>query len=194
MFSRISRYRNLPDVNVEDAGGRTLASKSLRLLPDVNGTFQHTVEDGSRHDHLGFKYYQQPRKFWRICDGNPQILSPFELLARGPLITVRFPLEESGAEPPWANIARRLSVEPGVDHFSFADDIEVTPEPQTIGGEQFTVNVEHHTFSVLVSYNQLVVGSAELSAILAAEGLLVEEPEVMGQVGQRITVPPDVLG
>lgn len=76
MFSRISRYRKLADVVTTDAKGRKLASKSLRLPPEVSGTFLHTVEEVDRLDHLAYKYYKQPRKWWRICDANPEFMSP----------------------------------------------------------------------------------------------------------------------
>src|SRR6266568_1117605 len=105
MFSRISRYYGLPDVVDHDPreGGRTVVSKSLRTLPDVSGTFQHTILDGDRLDQLAFMYYRQPRKWWRICDANPEFLSPMELLGRGPLRTVRVPLAvPADAEPAWA--------------------------------------------------------------------------------------------
>ena len=62
MFSRISRYRTLPDIVTTDAEGRTLVSKTLRPLPQVSGTFRHTVEDADRLDHLAYKYYQQPQQ------------------------------------------------------------------------------------------------------------------------------------
>src|SRR5713101_3985722 len=96
MFSRISRYRKLPDVVVDDARRPTVASKVLRLLPDVTGTFKHTVEEADRLDHLAFSYYQQPRKWWRISDANPEFLSPLDLLGQGPVRTVRYPLALSG--------------------------------------------------------------------------------------------------
>jgi hypothetical protein len=195
VFSRISRYRSLPDVIVDDARGRTLASKRLRLLPEVGGTFQHTVEEGDRLDHLGVKYYRQPRKWWRICDANPEFLSPLELVGGGPVITVRFARPVAGgAQPPWAALATALAAEPGVERFRFVDEVRLTPEPQTVGGQQVTVNVERHTFAVLVTHNELVVSTADLAALLSAAGFQPGQPEVIGQVGQRITVPPDTVG
>jgi len=195
VFSRISRYRNLPDVIVDDARGRTLGSKRLRLLPEVTGTFQHTVEEGDRLDHLGVKYYQQPRKWWRICDANPEFLSPLELVGTGPLVTVRFMrASPGGAQPPWAAVATALGGEAGVERFRFIDEVQLTPEPQTIGGQQVIVHVERHTFAVVVTYDQLVITTAELAARLSTAGFQPAQPEVIGQVGQRITVPPDVVG
>ena len=92
MFSKISRYRTLPDVVTTDARGRTVSSKALRPLPTVSGTFLHTVEGVDRLEHLAFKYYQQPRNWWRICDANPEFMSPQGLLGKEPVVTARFPL------------------------------------------------------------------------------------------------------
>ena len=91
MFSRISRYRKLPDIVTTDSHGRTLPSKTLRLLPQVAGTFRHTVEDVDRLDHLAYKYYQQPRKWWRIVDANPEFMSPQALWARNRSSRIVFP-------------------------------------------------------------------------------------------------------
>ena len=86
MFSKISRYRKLPDVVTIDVQGRRLESKSLRLLPEVTGIFLHTVESGDRLDHLAYKYYKQPRKWWRICDANPEFPSPQALLGKESIV------------------------------------------------------------------------------------------------------------
>src|SRR6059058_44650 len=102
MFAKISRYRKVPDVVTVDGQGRMLASKDLRMLPEVTGTFRHTVEAGDRLDHLGYKYYDQPRKWWHICDANPQFLSPQALVDQDAVVTARFPLTVAGGEPPWA--------------------------------------------------------------------------------------------
>ena len=85
MFSDLSRYRTLPDIVTTDAEGRTLASKTLRPLPEAPGTFRHTVEDVDRLDHLAYKYYRQPTKWWRMSDANPEFLSPQHYWARSRL-------------------------------------------------------------------------------------------------------------
>ena len=77
-----------------------MASKTLRLLPQVSGTFRHTVEDVDRLDHLAYKYYQQPRKWWRISDANPEFLSPQALLGKEPIVTDRFPVTFDGRPAP----------------------------------------------------------------------------------------------
>src|SRR5262252_9662649 len=107
MFSKISRYRKLPDVTSPDAQGRTLSAKSLRLLPDVTGTFVHTINAGDRLDQLAYKYYSQPLQWWNICDGNPEFLSPLSLLGGDAVVTTSFPVTASDP-PPWAALFNAL--------------------------------------------------------------------------------------
>ena len=82
MFSKISRYRAVPDVAAADAQGRVRLTKDLRPLPDVRGQFLHTVDAGDRLDLLAYRYYGQSVKWWRICDANPEFLSPLALLGQ----------------------------------------------------------------------------------------------------------------
>src|SRR5215471_3142248 len=133
MFSLISRYRKLPDVVTTDAKGRTLASKALRLLPSVSGTFQHTVEDGDRLDHVAFQYYQQPTKWWRISDANPAFLSPQALLGKELLVTDRFPVTFDGPQPPWAALTSSLSERVGIEMVTVVETVHLAPEPRTVG-------------------------------------------------------------
>ncbi len=114
MFSKFSRYRKLPDDVIADARGRTLPAKALRLLPQVPGDFFHTVEEIDRLDHLAFKYYEQPTKWWHICDANPDFMSPLALLGAEPLVTTRFTLVFPRPAPPWAALFRELAEKRGV--------------------------------------------------------------------------------
>ncbi|HEX8696581.1 MAG TPA: hypothetical protein VF746_29445 [Longimicrobium sp.] len=115
MFSRISRYRDLPDVVTVDARGRAVRSRSLRLAEPVDGVLVHTLEEGDRLDHLAQRYYGQPRSWWRIVDANPEFLSPHALVGREPRGSVVVPLEWTGAAPPWADLLRALRDTPGVE-------------------------------------------------------------------------------
>jgi hypothetical protein len=194
VFSRISRYRKLPDVVLPDVRGGAVASKALRLLPDdVPGTFRHTVAEGERLDHLAFRYYRQPRKWWRICDANPAFLSPLDLLGTGPFRTARFPLSVAAGSPPWAAASSGLAAHAGVEQFRFADEVRLMAVPQVVAGQQVTVNVETHELHAVVTYNELLVGSQDLRAVLMAAGFVVGGPLVVGQTGKGITVPPDVV-
>ena len=136
LFSRISRYHTLPDIVTTDARGRTLLSKTLRPLPQAPGTFRHTVEDADRLDHLAYKYYRQPTKWWRLSDANPEFLSPQALLGKEPIVTDRFPLEFDGAQPPWASLVQNLTQHVGVEKVEVMEEIRLTPKAQTVRGRR----------------------------------------------------------
>jgi hypothetical protein len=118
MFSKNSRYWKLPDVITTDKYGGTHESRSLRLPIKVSGAFSHTVTEVDRIDHLAQKYYKQPRKWWRICDANPEFMAPQALLGKGPIKTVRFFLgfNGDGDNPPWHDLIDSLLNMPGVEN------------------------------------------------------------------------------
>ncbi|WP_347275086.1 hypothetical protein [Candidatus Kuenenia sp.] len=196
MFSKISRYRKLPDVVTTDNKGRASASRDLRLLPEVSGAFLHTVEAVDRLDHLAYKYYKQPRKWWRICDANPEFMSPQALLGKEPIVTDRFPLtfQGNGAQPPWAGLLRDLSETLGVEDVKVVENIQLVPEEQTLDGQQVTVHVEHFERAVIVTYNRMNMCVEDLASIITDTGFGVSQPENIGRVGKKIIIPPDVVG
>ena len=196
MFSRISRYRKLPDAVTTDAQGRTLPSKTVRLSPQVLGTFRHTVEDVDRLDHLAFKYYQQPRKWWRISDANPEFLSPQALLGKEPIVTERFPLthRSAGTQPLWSKLVRDLTARVGVEDVKVVEEIRLVPQAQTVDGQTVTVYVEQFERAVVVTYNELNVSAGDLASIMTAAGFDRSQPERLGRVGQQIIIPRDVIG
>jgi hypothetical protein len=194
MFSRISRYRTLPDIVTMDAEGRTLVSKTLRPLPQAPGTFRHTVEDADRLDHLAYKYYQQPLKWWRLSDANPEFLSPQALLGKEPIVTDRFSLEFEGAQPPWTALVHNLTQQVGVEEVEVLEEIHLVPKAQTVGGQSVTVQVEQFERELLVTYNQLNISARDLTDIIKASGFAVRPPERIGRVGRQIIIPRDVTG
>ena len=194
MFSRISRYRTLPDIVTTDAEGRTSVSKTLRSVPQAPGTFHHTVEEADRLDHLAYKYYRQPRKWWRISDANPEFLSPQALLGKEPMVTDRFPVTFDGAQPPWSALVQNLTQRIGVEEVKVVEEIHLLPKPQTVGGQSVIVYVEQFERALLVTYNQLNVGARDLTGIIKASGFAVRPPERIGRVGRRIIIPRDVTG
>jgi hypothetical protein len=171
MLSRLSRYHGLPDVVDHDPRhlGRVVVGKDLRPVPDVDGTYEHTLADGDRLDQLAFTYYQQPRKWWRICDANPDFPSPLELVGRGPLRTLRLALGAPDDRSAWAELIGALRAEPGIDRFRFLAD----------------------PLAVEITYNRYVVGEEALIARVAAKGFRPTEPQTIGRAGKRITIPPD---
>jgi hypothetical protein len=196
MFSRISRYQKLPDMVTTDAQGRTLPSKTLRLLPQVSGTFRHTVEEVDRLDHLAFKYYQQPRKWWRISDANPEFMSPQALLGKEPIVTDRFPLtfDGNGTQPPWSTLVRNLTEGVGVEAVKVLEEIRLVPQAHPVGEQTFTVYVEQFELAVEVTYNQMSVSAGDLASIMADLGFVVSQPERIGRGGKQIIIPRDVIG
>jgi hypothetical protein len=194
MFSRISRYRTLPDIITTDAEGRTLVSKTLRPLPEAPGTFRHTVEDADRVDHLAYKYYRQPTKWWRLSDANPEFLSPQALLGKEPVVTDRFPVTFDGAQPPWAALVQNLTQRVGVEEVKVVEKVYITPSVQTVKGQSVLLHVEQFERAVLVTYNQLHMSTGDLADIITAAGFAVQPPERLGRVGRQIIIPRDVTG
>jgi hypothetical protein len=196
MFSRISRYQKLPDIVTTDSQGRTLPSRTVRLLPQVLGTFRHTVEEVDRLDHLAFKYYQQPQKWWRISDANPEFLSPQALLGKEPIVTERFPLTyRGGGTPPlWSRLVRDLTARVGVEDVKVVEEIRLVPQAQTVAGQPVTVYVEQFERAVVVTYNQMNVSAGTLASIMTASGFDSSQPERLGRVGKQIIIPRDVIG
>jgi hypothetical protein len=126
VFSKLSRYRKLPDEVTTDPRGRTLRSKSIRLLPEVSGDAMHVLAEGERLDYLAHKYYRQPRKWWRINDANPEFLSPLELVGDVPLVTTYFHLSSNGFYPrgyqKWWQLLQDLPEQTGVEQVRLEDD------------------------------------------------------------------------
>jgi hypothetical protein len=167
MFSKLSRYRRVPDIAVVDARGRVVAAKDFRPLPEVSGTFTHTVDSGDRLDRLAFTFYGQPSQYWHVCDANPEFLSPLALLGQEPLVTTRFPVTAAGT-PPWAALLAALSATVGVDTVTVADD------------------------TVVVTYNRTGLDVTAVIDVIQAAGFTVGFPADRGQLGQQIVIPPVV--
>ena len=139
MFSKISRYRKVPDVTAPDARDGCWPPRTLRLLPEVTGSFRHTVDAGDRLDQLAYTYYGQPLQWWRICDANPEFLSPLALLGTGrrwsrrafPLPTRRRPAVgravRGRARPARSRGRRRV------------EDVELVRSGATVGGQTIDV-------------------------------------------------------
>lgn len=202
MFTKRSRYKNLGDIVTTDAGGRFLESKRMRLLPEVTGIFHHTVEEVDRLDHLAFKYYKQPGKWWRVCDANPEFMSPRSLLGKEPIVTAQFPVtfDDSAAQPPWFKLLKTLSQMPGVKDVSIKEDFQL--EKKTIQheyeGETAAVEVCTDTYErvVLVTYNHLNVTAADIKKVIENEDerFKVGKPENTGRLGKKIIIPPNTVG
>jgi hypothetical protein len=191
MFDNLSRYRRLPDVAVLDPRGRTLASRDLRPLPNVTGTFQHIVRAGDRLDQLAFQYYGQVLQWWNIADANPRFLSPLALVGAEPVVTTSFPVTVSG-EPSWGPLLQALAARPGVESVTVSEVATLAPAQVVVGRTTVTVQAERFSRAVLVTHNRAQVDAPVLAAIVLAAGFEVGPPTAVGQVGQQIVIPPAV--
>jgi hypothetical protein len=194
MFTKISRYRKVPDVTAPDAQGRVLASKGLRLLPSVTGTFRHTVESGDRLDQLAYKYYSEPLQWWNIADANPAFLSPLSLLGRDAVVATRFPVTVAGV-PPWSNLFRVLRAMLGIEDVEVEEDVQLKLKQVTVGGHTITALMEEFSRTVIVSHNKRNVTAAMLASAIETAGFQVaQEFAEVDQVGQEIIVPAKPTG
>ncbi len=119
-YARDSRYRSQMAIARRDPAGRTVLSTDLRPRPSVAGSFHHTIEDCERLEHLAYRYYRKPRKWWRICDANPQFQSPLAMIGAEPIEMVRIATSAGAPTPPWSAMLAALRRLVGVDDVSFA--------------------------------------------------------------------------
>jgi hypothetical protein len=185
MFSKVSRYRSVPDIAVLDAKGRVVAAKDSRPLPVVTGTFTHTVRSGDRLDQLAETYYGQPLLYWRICDANPQAVSPLALLGAEPVATARFPLLGPASPPPLAVLLRRLAGTVGVEAVTLAEDVA---PPARAGGPELV------TQAVVVTYNRVHLDTTGVLRAIELAGFDAGPAVEADRAGQQIVIPPPVSG
>jgi len=193
-----SRYLDVPVAAVPDARGRVLAARDLRLLPEVPGTFVHTVVAGDRLDGLASAYYQRPLVWWHIADANPGVLSPWALVGADPVVTLTVPVSITG-DPPWSDVLRELSLLPGVEDVTITDDVELIDESRTVGAEQVVVTVSRPVRALVVRRNEAAaarVGStvADVVAAVTNAGFTVGPAIRSDGVGSAIVVPPAPTG
>jgi hypothetical protein len=171
MFSKGSRYRNLPESSPLDARGERQRGKQLRVIPEVEGRFVHTVREGERLDLLSLRYYGDPTRWWRIADANAQEPYPPDLLDRRPFVAERFVLERVGFDVRFAQLvedlgaygqaANALEPSPGerpAPGFLRAAVVVVYPESVATRNKVIT-EIEAHGFDLLETKGRTLAGS-----------------------------------
>jgi hypothetical protein len=194
VFGKQSRYRGAATVVTTGAAGRVVAGIELRATPTVAATTVHTVDAGDRLDQLAATFYGQPLFYWRICDANPEFLSPFALLGQEPLVTASFPVTVPAGEPPWAALLDSLAGTVGVDDATVVEDVTLVSHPLKVGHDPVANLVERTAWSVLVRYNRVNLDAAAVGAVIEEAGFAVGPAVEAGQLGQRIQIPPTVGG
>jgi hypothetical protein len=197
MATRYSRYREPPVALAADARGRTPATTPFRALPEVAGTFRHVVAEGERLDQIAFRYYEEPTVWWRICDANPQFVSPLALLGQDSVGAARFRLRGKATEPPpdWAMVKRALTGIVGVEYVAVDEDMEYVTVKRTVnvpplGPRTVPVVEEHFRRSLVVRFNRTATSAHDLYTAITAAGVNVDSPADTGQLGRQIVIPP----
>lgn len=70
MFFKGSRYERVETNELVDPDGRMILYKKVRFIPETKAQLGHHVRQDERLDHIAQRYYQDPERFWRICDAN----------------------------------------------------------------------------------------------------------------------------
>jgi len=186
MFSKISRYNKLNDLVVSDYKGKERVSKGVRIIGDVEGVALHTVEDGERLDHLGYKYYRQSRHWWRICDANSDYHSPVEMLGQTTLQQCVFSItgDDYTYPYPWPALIKLLVGIHGVGKVLPVEraEMEVISDEPKCGREKFQREVN-------VYYNEHLVMHWDIAEIMRDNGYNIDAPRLVTQVGKQIAIP-----
>ncbi len=80
MFYKGSRYANVAEDRITGPRGREIVYKRLRFIPETPAQLRHPVAQGERLDHVAFRYFRDPERYWRICDAN-RAMWPEDLVA-----------------------------------------------------------------------------------------------------------------
>lgn len=196
--SRRSRYRGVPEVTAPDRNGRPQVARDTRPLPEVTGGLRHQVVAGDRLDRLAALYYGQPLSWWRICDANPEYLSPLALLSADPMVTTVVPITGGAADPPWARLVRLLTELAGVRSVRVVDEVELVLRRRVIGGEERVEVEQRPVRSVEVTHNRVELTAVAIletvDGALTPAGMRTGPPVELGQVGQEIVIPPTTAG
>ena len=193
MFTKNSRYYQLEDIVVNNKNDRQIISKSMRQIPEVSGIFQHVIDDNDRLDLLASKFYEQPVKWWRICDANPEFKSPFDLLGKSSVKTYRYRLTDSTLSSPfpWLELINILDEQLGVVHYKIHDRL-MGLEEEIVDwfGTDVTVNKEIYERFIDIKINTQLITTENISLLFAATSLDVLSPELLGRVGRKMIIPP----
>jgi len=171
MFFKGSRYKDLPKISSTDAKGQTARSKTLRWIQDTAGTFSHTLNQTDRLDLLAYKYYGNPKKWWLICDANPDFALPTDLLGRNPIVQEIFYLEPLAGENTWPILIRALQELRGIREVQ-ADIFQAT---------------------LNVTYNRKELDRGGITNVVTAQGFTVKTISKKERIGQKITIPPNQI-
>jgi hypothetical protein len=184
-----SRYHRVPVVTLADLRRGAVVVTEARPLPATTPALQHTLAAGDRLDRLAWTFYGDPLQLWRICDANPDFLSPLALMGQEASTTVGLPVVTPGDGPPWAPMLATLTATVGVDDVVVDERYTLEHERRSVDGTVVTVTVERPARTVVVTYNARNVGVAELARLIEEAGFTVGPPIPGGREGLSVVVP-----
>ena len=79
MFARDSRYHKASPFRFAAGEPVVFAGVRPRPIEPATGVVEHVLRSWERLDQLAQYYYNDPRKWWRILDANPDLLYAGEL-------------------------------------------------------------------------------------------------------------------
>lgn len=188
MFAKNSRYRNLPELIGTDTLGRSIRTKDLRLAPEAPPVLLHSLADTDRLDHLGYKYYREPRKWWRIADANPDFPDPLALLGQGSQVTGKFPLRGPGGE---AALQADLRGRAGIADVAREESVALVPVVVLEAGQPVEIITEAREVRLAIAYNRFVIDRFAILDRFEAHGFDRVPPEPVGRVGKPLNIPRD---
>ena len=171
MFFKGSRYKDLPKISSTNAKGQTARSKTLRWIPDTPGTFLHKLNQTDRLDLLAYKYYGNPKKWWLICDANPDFALPTDLLDRNPIVREIFDLEPPAGDNKWPILIRALKELRGMRE----------------------VHTDIFQATLDVTYNRKELEREDIMDVITDQGFTVKTILKRERIGQKITIPPNQI-
>lgn len=87
MFTKASRYADLPTVEATDGEGRKVTAVTLRRLPEPAG-MALSVTAADQLDAIAEQCYRDPTRFWHVADANGELDARDLLSPVGRIISV----------------------------------------------------------------------------------------------------------
>ncbi len=83
MITKGSRYATAGTFTPDESRFFQFEGIRPREIGPATGVLEHVVKEDERLDLLALYYYNDPRKWWRILDANPEILNGGDLFIAG---------------------------------------------------------------------------------------------------------------
>jgi hypothetical protein len=184
-----SRYRRVPRVTVVDARRGVVVATDVRSLPATTGAYLHTIAAGDRLDRLAWTFYGDPLQYWRICDANPDFLSPLALLGQEAFAVTHFAVSVAAGEPPWSALLETLAATVGVQDVTVVEWLGLEGERRTVNGTDVPVTVQRADREVVVTYHPGNIDPSAIIELIEAAGFTVRSVADGGRIGRSVVVP-----